>query len=992
MNLAAFRLVCGVSLLAGSVLAAETLESRFLVESWQSDKGLPNDTVTAVAQTPDGFLWVGTQNGLTRFDGWRFLGAADTVALAFRGKNISSLATDRQGALWVATRGAGLFRLRGGVVEEVAVGATNVLMMINSLSFDSDGALLLATAERGVLRRKAGGWEDCGDVKRLPSPVVGQVICDVTGQVWCLADRQLFRLVSGQWQEVESLKQSGIRPQVISPARRGGVWAATSPSGRVLHVTPEGGLNEQPRYPTPHPNERSRVTSLHEDQRGNLWLGTFGGGVFYLPSEGQWTLLREEGPLAELIVDVIAGDDEGSVWVGLRSGGLHRVRPRKVASLRLPSSASQSIVLVTCATRDGSVWVGTDGAGAFRYQAGGFTHYGAAEGFERQDVRVLLEDSQTNLWVGTGGGLYRFNGREFERAVGPDAIRAGTLSLMEDRQGRIWVSTEGGVVCFQRGAARIFAYEAWFLALVEDSKGQIWGAGQGVGLYRLEGDRFVRHAAGQWPEEQSIRSLHADAEGSLWIAGHGRGLFQLKDGQFRRWNEADGLPSDYIHAVVEDESQNLWLATDNGVFACAKAALENHVSGRSAPLLCRRVSVEDGMASKVCTGFSQPVVGRTDDGRFWFPNRQSLAVFNPKDFAGDGLIRPAVVEQVLADGEPVKASLTDDLRVSSRARRFEFRFTSPNLQNAARLHFRHRLVGLEENWVDANDQRAAYYGHLSPGRYEFQVAVGEPGGEWHETGGARSLEILPQWWERRWLQAGALLLLIGAVAGTSWGVARARGKRKLRQVELRAGLERERRRIAQDLHDDLGAGLTDLMMLAEAVGRDKLAPAEVPGRATQIVERVRTLAAATDEIVWTMNPRHDSVRNLIGYLSDFAQSFVRSSTARCRLDVPEGLPDHELNAAARHNLLLAFKEALNNAIKHSGATEIWFRVRCDLDGITILVEDNGPGFDVLKPPGSGDGLANIRDRMQSVGGRGEITSQRGQGTVVALFLPLAIST
>jgi len=289
--------------------------------------------------------------------------------------------------------------------------------------------------------------------------------------------------------------------------------------------------------------------------------------------------------------------------------------------------------------------------------------------------------------------------------------------------------------------------------------------------------------------------------------------------------------------------------------------------------------------------------------------------------------------------------------------------------------------------VNSGSQRVAYYSRLPPGPYEFQVEVGGLDGTWREAAGGQRLEVVPQWWQHRWLQAGSGFLGLGVIAWAGGAGSRARGKRRVRELEMRAEVERERRRIARDLHDDLGSGLTELMLLAENAGRHSDSSGEMRQRVTHIAHRAQALAATTDEIVWTLNPVNDSLRNLAGYFSDFAQTYLGHGMIRCRLDIGE-LADPPITAMTRHNLLLAFKEALNNAVKHSGATEIWLRIQTPPGRLQIVVEDNGRGFDAAQMATKGDGLTNFRERLAATGGVAEIDSTPGRGTRILFILPL----
>jgi signal transduction histidine kinase len=462
----------------------------------------------------------------------------------------------------------------------------------------------------------------------------------------------------------------------------------------------------------------------------------------------------------------------------------------------------------------------------------------------------------------------------------------------------------------------------------------------------------------------------------------------LKDGHFFQWSQAEGLPSDRLVSVTEDNASNLWFSSENGIFGCPKQRLESFRQGESPRLLFWHLTPAEGLDTKKCSGAGQPVVGHSEDGRLWFPVWRALAVFAPGGVPDIWSMRPVVMEEVLVDGEARAATSGRPLRVKSNARSYEFHYTSANLQTPERVRFRYQLKGSDPAWVDANERRAAYYGHLVPGQYEFHVMAGGPAGLWHEMTQPFRLTVVPQFWERRTVQAAAALSLLGAVGAGVWGLERARLRRRLQQAEAQQAMERERRRIARDLHDDLGGDLTEIMLLGEASAQSGVAADTVRANATAIASRSRQAAAAMDEIIWTVNPRNDSVPRLADHVAALARRLFDPLPVQLRVDIMEDIPALPLGASARHALYLAVKEAQNNAAKHSGASEIRVGVSCERGQLVVTVEDNGRGFDPAQRAGVRNGLENMRQRMEGIGGTLHIASRPGEGTQVRLEYPL----
>jgi ligand-binding sensor domain-containing protein/signal transduction histidine kinase len=989
-----------LAVLAGRCLAVQRdVLPDFLLTSWDSEDGLPVASIHDIVRTQEGYLWIATSAGLARFDGVRFVVFTTNNTPALGDNRTACLTVDSAGDLWVGTAVGTLARRHGGGFIPVEVNPEIRGKPLNSIAADATGTIWLATQGAGLGRLHAGVCDLFGPSNGLPGSVVSQVVVTDGGQLFALAGGRLASFDGSRWktQVVPSAPNSTIR--VLAKSMAGGLWVATTylaPSqgcgGQVL-LLKDGQWTESPPYPWPHATMSPAVGALLEDSAGAVWLGTRNAGLFYRDPGQPWQPLAAKGAAKQIVVEALAEDTNGSVWVGFfRSDQLQQIRRRPVKVISPISTPGQSRVFTVCAASDQSVWIGTSDTGVYRWQAGELAHFGAAEGLMDERIGAIFEDRRTNLWVGTWSGLFQFKDGTFDRVKGPPALSSWVHSLTEDRAGRLWAGTRDALVCLDALDNQVFGPErgvvgSYLKAIVEDRKGDLWLASANCGLFRRVGDRFERFGAGQWEGEKNIRALHADADGPLWIATWGDGLFRLKDGKFEHWSTAEGLPSKMIHAIIEDGAGNLWFSSDNGFFGCPKRNFNAFDPGRSPPLLFWRLSTEDGLDSKMGSGVGQPTVARSKDGRLWFPNQYALAVFDPATLAVVQPAKPVLIEEVLVDGRRLEAGTADGFRVKSGAARFEFHYTTPNLLNPGRLRFRYRLDGLDSDWVDAGVQRVAYYNHLPPGNYAFRVMAGGTDGLWHEIAQPLTVRVVPRLWERGWVKASAGLLVFITLALTVRQMERGKLRRRLQELEAQRALEKERRRIAQDLHDDIGAHLTRLNLDCELAGRETIPATDPRSHLAGITRKVNQLIRAMDEIVWTINPRHDSVSSLASYLQHFSSEFFESSDIRCRADVQTGLPAATLGAPARHNLLLAIKEACNNVAKHSGATEIWLTLRCCERTLAVTVEDDGRGFDPAQVGSARNGLANMQDRLKEVGGGCVVESQPGKGCRVRFLLP-----
>lgn len=990
-------------------LAAPT-PGEFLAKSWHTEDGLPDGNIAALAETPDGYLWIGSFGGLARFDGVRFTVFDQRRAPILAGRRITGLLVDRAGRLWIAGEGGAVFRYAEGRFEAVdsgtAAGASELASVRSTHSRWLRPTELAEDLDGGIWMRPAGGG-----VRRVapaappgPAPTGGPnlagpawLVPDPGRQPWVLARDVLWRFGGGTWGEPWRVPGLAQGEPVFRAAREGGLWVAAprrswaDGGGRVAWLHAGQVRDDLPPTPWATNSPRSQVTALLEDHADRLWLGTHWGGVLRL-ERGAWRPPVAEGVLTQCRVTCLFEDRRGAIWVGTLGDGLHRLTRRPVTGLRPPPPAADHILNTVCATRNGDVWLGTDGAGAFRYRDGKFQHFGQAEGLGSDLVMSLCEDTGTNLWCGTAGGLFRERAGRFEPVTAPEANLGYVLAMLADRAGRLWFGTPRGVVRHDAGQFKLFPHGlpggVEIRSLAEDAAGDLWLGTIAHGLLRLRGDEITRFGVAEGLTHPDARSLWADPAGGLWVGTLGGGLFRLRDGRFAAITHQDGLPDATINGLVADDLGNLWCSSYNGFFGGSLRVLENWRPGRGTPLVFRRFSLAEGLDHRACSGAGQPVVSRGPDGRLWFVNQRSVGVIDPRAVSGGDRPTQVLIESATVDGIEWPAQTGEKVRVSSGARRFEIRYTALHLPQPTEARFRHRLASVDPDWVNAGDQRVAYYGQLPPGAYTFAVTAAGADGVWQTAPRGLTIEVTPRWWERPLVRAGAAALLLAGVAATVGLTVRARLRRRLSLLERQRASEQERSRIARDMHDELGAGLTQISFLTALAHHSAEDPAEVRTQGTKIAGLARKLVHSLDEIVWAVRPQNDHLESLVEYLGQSTRDLCEGSGVRCWFTMPPAVPSVEVPANARHNVILACREAVNNVLKHSGATELRMTVQLDGPQLGVAISDNGHGFDVATGEAKRSGLTHMRARLEEVGGACEFRSAPDAGTTVRFTLPL----
>ena len=1001
-----FSLQCLAGLTAGLTLVSSAAEpsheDSFLLHRWSSEDGLTWGDIKALARTPDGFLWIATDLGLVRFDGVQFQPlSAEQFPLAANDQ-ISCLLVDRQGQLWVGTAEGCLLQGGGGKFNQVASAAATGGKKLTALAEDAQGALWVATLGAGLRCYQDGVWQLFTRTNGLPSDRVTAVRAAAHGQIWALAGGKLVVWTGTQFNAPATPLPSSEPVMAMTTDHEGHFWAATTVTsqglgGRVFSFKNGLWIEATSPYPWPQDSMRSTIGALLEDEAGGFWATTSGGGVFHWSAEGAWKSLTDEGPMADTTVNAFLRDQEGTLWFGLQGGQLFRAHPRAVTELYPEPASQRHVILTACASRDGSLWLGTYGGGIFRYRDGDCISYGRLQGLASLYAFTIYEDQHTNLWAGLRGGLYRLENDQFKKLAGFSA--GAVLALFEDKDGNLWIGSNAGLTRFKDGIFKVFrsnegiAYHDAFgshdvCAIGQDSGGQIWIAIRNVGLFRQAGEKFERYVTHSPIDNADIRTLFFDSQGALWLATFGQGLFRLQNGQTHQWRSHDGLPSDYLLALIKDGPDAFWLGTANGIFGCSQTMLDKSVTDGSTLLLGRHLTVTEGLDTVVGSGWGQPVVTRSKDGRLWFPNQTGVAVFDPATLSRTKTKWPITIEQVSSDGNIQTPASDGIIRIKSGLRRLEFHYTLPNLMEPA-IHFRYQLKGLEDGWTDAGQRRMADYNHLPPGRYTFSVMAGSPDGTWQESLHPVAIEIVPRWWERNSLRATVVVCVLGALLFTVWTAGRVRLRRRLLLLEARQAAEDERQRIARDLHDNLGAGLTEIALMSDLAQAGIERPAETQKNLSEIFAAARGLARSLDETVWAIKRKNETVEQSLVFITKAAQDFLRLAGISCRIEAPDVLPASYFSSTVRHNLFLATREALNNIVKHAQATEVWLRLKLEANCLTLIIEDNGTGF--ARPPvaATGDsgsqthtrsGLGNLEKRLQEIGG----SANTGPRPVMAL--------
>ena len=930
--------------LAALAFAAPAGEVPFLVDVWGTEDGLPQSSVIALAQTRDGYLWLGTLNGLVRFDGKSFTRFNVNNTPGLPDNRIVFLFEDRHQALWIGTENAGLCVLKNGVVRNFP--ETSAGGLINCALEDDAGNLWFSYRSGNFI-----SWKD-GKMDLHPSIFPAQLFfraghMQVTGSngvSWHLQNRRVEK-----WRGDHLEKDFGAMP-----------WDGLPVSAAV------------------------------EDAAGNLVVGTQGAGLYWFqPDGGCWHIGKDEG-LSHNIVLALSLDREGNLWAGTDGGGLDRLKHKTFsAPAGLSSETAQSVAQDAA----GGLWVAFNSHGLAYWQSNAVTGYGIGIS---SNAWTVLVDRHQKVWAGTRGeGLFRFMAYYFQPVREAAGVGREIYVLFEDHAGNLWAGGENGLGCFDGERWKIFNAQknlplANVRALAEDAQGNLWIGTERNGLFQFRAEKISVVPA----PVNDISCLLADRDGSLWVGTAGHGLAHWQNGIWSSCSTTSGgLASDSIGYLLDDGAGNLWIGSYEGLLRVEKKSLADFAAGVVKTVSCRT------FLTRECSAGAQPAAFGAPDGNLFFPTLAGVVTVNPADLKPNRIPPPVVIESVLVDGVEQKTNAfgtawNQVIVLTPDNEQLEIHFASLNFSapknSAAGVRFKYRFAGRDKNWTDIGGERVAHFQKLPPGKYSFQVIACNEDGVWNETGATLAVTVQPPFWRKPSFLIASVLVLLGALAGIIYLVSTAKLKRQLRAARQKELLEHERSRIARDLHDQIGANLTQVALLGEMAEADKALPGEVELHAQQICATARETTRSLDEIVWALNSSNDTLASLANYACKYAQDYFALAGVSFRAELP-AVPPTPILPEVRHNVFLAFKEAVNNVVKHAQATEARVKLQLEPDKFILSVADNGRGLGDLSGKQLRNGLKNMTRRLADVDGKFEIAPGEKGGTVVKLTVPISSS-
>lgn len=967
--------------------------SQWVHTSWTAKDGAPTE-VLGLAQTTDGYLWLGNLSGLVRFDGERFVPFVPRGGDTLLTVGIRNLLGARDGSLWIVWRSGVVSRLRDGRLS--SYGEQDGLPVTHQLAESSTGTLVAGTT-KGPARFAEGKWKDASLEWKYPGTAATAVWFDRKDALWVQTEDRVVYLPAGsrQFVDPENRLQSGPVRGDFAEAKDGTIWMAEM--SRSAHTLRRAGDQQ--------PISEVMVGSwtLLIDRKGSLWVGSAGDGLRRVldPTRLRGQKIAQFGPEAEqfthkngLLADIVYGlleDREGNIWV-TTSRGVERFREGAFSPIAQHGSVRPRVVF---ATRDTSLWVA-------EYNASAFLRIGPPRRESIDSVFVpdnqfvphtLAQDPGGAVWTAHRDKIWRMHDGRWSPVRLRGSQASAFISLTLDPAGSVWLFDEGLGLLRLSGdslvrVAPLNQRESPHGSVFSDRQGRIWLAQRNrVALYDHGQLRVFDAARGEGPSDHS--NIFEDRAGNLWVVGLG-GFSKFETGRFRALPERQGVPGRAVFGIAEDDQGAWWIATRTGVLRLPPGEVDRALADSNHTLRYRSFDLRDGLPGATSGTFVGPVMTRTADGLIWVATDSGVAGIDPGRLPVSPA-PPVLIEAVRIDGrEPVA---WEPLEVPANTQDLEVDYTATTLATPERVQFRYQLEGEDRGWHDVGTRRRAYYTGLGPGSYTFRVTASNGDGAWNEAGATLSFRVLPAWYQTFWFRGIVLLLIVGFGAVTAGLVQR---RRHLREQQVLTSQHKatltERARIAQDLHDTLLQGFAGVALQLKTV---ELALPEQPDVAAETLLRVQQLARASlreaRERVWDMHETELGSDDLPTAL----EALARERTAQTGIEVSmvTAGPRRRLPRPVEDAAFRIGREAVVNAVRHADARRIEIHAEFGATTFRLEIRDDGRGLtpdeaDAARRQGH-FGLSGCRERARVLGGSCEVLLRPGGGTIVALELPVS---
>lgn len=1025
--------------------------SQYKLKNWQTEDGLPQNSVTSIIQTTDGYLWLGTYNGLCRFDGFSF-STLDTLSKSpLSNAYINALYEDRDGGLWIGTRSKGLAFLKNNHLKIFTDKDGLPDNNINSISQDSSGTLWIGTYGKGLVTFKNGVFTTYPHPANMNIHYIETIFTDRFDTVWIGTNGSgILKYKDGRFHTLSQkngLRNGHIRDIIRDSHDR--VWIATSGGGitildhdTIRHLNTDNGLSS------------NVILTLYQDNAGTVWIGTEGGGLDRYV-DGKISNFSADNGLSNDVISDLYEDNQGDLWMGTLGGGLNRFRDGKFTSYTTREGLSNNFIWTVFVDSLGEVWAGTDGDGVNIIRGNKISVLNHKNGLSGDFIRTIYQDHQGRTWIGTYKGLTILDhGKSHilnkNNGLADDVV----LSLYADHHNNMWIGTSGGgLQRFKDGKFTNYTTHNglpnnYIRAIYEDHKGNIWIGTSGGGFSVLHNGKFSNYDVSDGLSNNIVISFYEDKDGTMWIGTHGGGLSRFKNEHFSNFTIKDGLLDDIIFSIFEDQNGYLWMSSNKGIFKVNRNELNDMAQGNISHVHSIVYGKADGMISTECNGANQPAGWQDKEGRLWYPTVSGVSMINPNKLRINTTPPIIHIKKAVADDHLDLITHPDALRPGSH--KIDFTYTAISLNTIDNVQFKYRLMGFDKQWISAGNRRNAYYTNLQPGTYEFKVIACNSDNIWNLQGATLSFVIPTPFYETYWAYAGYIILLFLAILGVvQWQAVvvkknmaiqfekeqfrlraeqehlqriaiESKTRERENELKLKAqenetnyqkerrkmekmvatafsrGIEEERSRIAIELHDQILGSLSNVMRRIQSSLRRKPDENKGANSTDKVLPELDLISQNIRVIMDDLKPGTIEFFGLVDSLEELIRKHIDSSerTIKFQMNVPDKITN--LNYYTKITIYRIFQEAINNAIQHGEPGNIELSIHRSKDCVVFELIDDGKGFEFEETMNelhyrnnrSGHGLMNMIHRANTISAKIHWIRNDLSGTRMKLTVPI----
>lgn len=962
------------------------------IQYLQVEQGLSYPFVHSILIDKKGYLWFGLDgNGLCKYDGIRITNYTQKDGLLHN--NITSLLEDSSGNIWIGSDG-GLCIFDGKNITHYSLKNGFPGNLISALYKDKKGNIWISGNEFGCIRYDGKKFYQSANIAKLPGDIANLFFTDTKGNGWFSTKTGLAKFDGTHFINFP-FNKNGINGGIskLVEDSKGFIWMGTGfdgvfkyDGGKFIQYTDKQGLSSN-----------AIIMSLSDDKNGNIWIATRYNGINKFDGTRFTTYGIAEG-LTSNAINQLVEDGNGNMWCSTEGGGINKIQDEGFKEIVQMGQLGNSRVRPVMKDAQGDLWFGTETGNIFKYDGNNINHYIINKVMPLHGLRSMLADKKNNLWFGytDDGGLFKYDGKQFMHYTAASGLQANSImSIAEDRNGVIWLATFNGGINKLEGNTFSYYNEKEKLSsknifsILQDKKGNLWFGTNGGGVIKYDGEKFITYSGREGFFGKAVTEITEDEEGNLWMATLGAGVCKFNGKSFTYFTQKQGLSYNDVWSLKEDGTGQFWAGTDKGlsVLIPQKDTLQQSKNNYS----IYSFGLQDGLKA---TDFNLHSVCIDNNNRIWWGTSKALITRDlntPYIASSPQSLNLQHIDingkfydfKNIADNSNKKISFAavkpftnypQNLVLDYTQNHLTFYFSAIDWAAPDKIKYSYRLVGLEDKWSSPSIEPQADYRNLGYGNYQLQLKAIGQSQVWTEPF-IYSFKITPAWWQTLWFKILVVLLSMAFAFFISRQIYLARLRKQKVQLEKQLAVQMERQRISAEMHDDIGAGLSGVRLLTEMT-RNKLKATEVNSDIDKIYESVGEISAKMKEVIWSLNTENDSLSSLIAYLQKQARQLMEHFPGRFSVSLPERIPETKISGEVRRQVYLSVKEALHNVIKHSGSTNVELKIECN-ENLSIQIKDNGKGLKEDESNSFGNGLKNMRNRMEQINGRVNIKNENG---------------